>query len=193
MSYYNHHTPAAPDGTPTAGGSTHGSGAIPSGERTYGRSGERRDRRSSDYAMNVDSTAAIDMSIYAQPLQQLQQQMQPDYNSYSTTTAQAVDPWSFNHANLLANLSQLPPDLLPSLLPQMQMNQMQYHADSRVTAQNMPNAAAAAALVAAAAAAVAGATAPMTAIGRQPLQSEHAFAMPAPPLRRQPGGSQVGA
>ncbi|KAJ2064668.1 hypothetical protein GGI17_000810 [Coemansia sp. S146] len=180
MSYYNHHTQAPPDGTPT--------GVAPSaGERTYTRSGERRDRRSSDYAMNVDSLAVGDMSMYAQPQQQPLVPMQADYHSYSTTTAQMIDPWSFNHANLLSHLSQLPPDLLPSLLPQM--NQMQYHANSRMTAQNMPNAAMAAVAAAAAAAA---ASASMAGIGRQPLPSEHTFAMPAIPLHRQPGSTKVG-
>ncbi|KAJ2859694.1 hypothetical protein GGH94_005967, partial [Coemansia aciculifera] len=180
MSYYNHHTQAPPDGTPT--------GVAPSaGERTYTRSGERRDRRSSDYAMNVDSLAVGDMSMYAQPQQQPLVPMQPDYHSYSTTTAQMIDPWSFNHANLLSHLSQLPPDLLPSLLPQM--NQMQYHANSRMTAQNMPNAAMAAVAAAAAAAA---ASASMAGIGRQPLPNEHNFAMPAIPLHRQPGSTKVG-
>ncbi|KAJ2010795.1 hypothetical protein GGI14_006338, partial [Coemansia sp. S680] len=146
MSYYNHHTQAPPDGTPTGG--------VPStGDRTYTRSGERRDRRSSDYAMNVDSLPVGDMSMYAQPpLQQQLVPMQPDYHSYSTTTAQMIDPWSFNHAHLLSHLSQLPPDLFPSLVPQM--NQMQYHANSRMTAQNMSNAAAMAAVAAAAAASV---------------------------------------
>ncbi|KAJ2028055.1 hypothetical protein H4S03_007992 [Coemansia sp. S3946] len=111
--------------------------------------------------------------------------MQPDYHSYSTTTAQMIDPWSFNHAHLLSHLSQLPPDLFPSLVPQM--NQMQYHANSRMTAQNMSNAAAMAAVAAAAAASVS-----MAGIGRQPLSNEHTFAMPAIPLHRQPSGTKVG-
>ncbi|KAJ1884029.1 hypothetical protein LPJ71_009858, partial [Coemansia sp. S17] len=109
--------------------------------------------------------------------------MQPDYHSYSTTTAQMIDPWSFNHAHLLSHLSQLPPDLFPSLMPQM--NQMQYHANSRMTAQNMSNAAAMAAVAAAAAASVS-----MAGIGRQPLSNEHSFAMPAIPLHRQPSGTK---
>ncbi|KAJ2771597.1 hypothetical protein GGI18_005013, partial [Coemansia linderi] len=109
MSYYNHHTQPLPAGEP--------SGAAPgSGDRTFARSGERRDRRSSDYAMNVDATGVADLSMYAQPSQQQPLvPMQSDYHSYATTTAQMIDPWSFNHANLLSHLSQLPPDLLPSL------------------------------------------------------------------------------
>ncbi|KAJ2519549.1 hypothetical protein GGI11_002541, partial [Coemansia sp. RSA 2049] len=71
-----------------------------------------------------------------------------DYYPYATTTVQMVDPWAFNHANILANLSQLPPDLLPSLMSQVRQQQHQQQNSS----QNM-NALAAAA---AAAAAVAG-------------------------------------
>ncbi|KAJ2156899.1 hypothetical protein GGF46_004875 [Coemansia sp. RSA 552] len=48
-----------------------------------------------------------------------------NYYTYATTTAQMVDPWAFNHASLMANLSQLPPDLLPTLLPQIQQQQQQ--------------------------------------------------------------------
>ncbi|KAJ2755587.1 hypothetical protein IWQ56_006400, partial [Coemansia nantahalensis] len=74
--------------------------------------------------------------------QQQQQQQYQDYYSYATTTAQMVDPWAFNHASLLANLSQLPPDLLPSLLPQLSQG-------GHISAQGMSALAAAAAAAAA--------------------------------------------
>ncbi|KAJ2007948.1 hypothetical protein GGI04_001320 [Coemansia thaxteri] len=136
----------------------------------YTAAGERRDRRSSDYTMNIDSTTAGDMSVYGQQQAAQVGQIPPtDYQSYSTTTAQLVDPWSFNHANLISNLSQLPADLLPSLIPQVPMNQMQYLGNSHMTAQNISAALAAASMTAA----------------RQAVPGEHGFAMPALPVHRQ--------
>ncbi|PIA15037.1 hypothetical protein COEREDRAFT_82252 [Coemansia reversa NRRL 1564] len=105
------------------------------------------------------------------------------YYSYATTTAHIVDPWSFNHATLLANLSQLPPDLLSSLLPRL--SQAQQQQDPQIAAQKMS--ALAAAAVAAAAAATAG---PMgtaqTQQAQHSMHTDHTFAGPVVPLQQRP-------
>ncbi|KAJ2550183.1 hypothetical protein IWW35_003416, partial [Coemansia sp. RSA 1878] len=97
------------------------SGYNASGNAPGRKSGERRRRKSSTYAMNIDPPNEY-QSAYdnngQQSISTYQSQVSGrsnDYYAYATTTAQMVDPWAFNHANLLANLSQLPPDLLPSL------------------------------------------------------------------------------
>ncbi|KAJ2817297.1 hypothetical protein IWW50_006218, partial [Coemansia erecta] len=135
--------------------------------------------------MNIDTPneyqPASPYGSAQQSISTFQQQQQPhvsgrgsDYYAYSTTTAQMVDPWAFNHANLLANLSQLPPDLLPTLLPQIQQQQ-----------QNAPNMSA---LAAAAAVAAASGVVPMNTQQQQQQHQMHAdrpFAVPAVPLHRQ--------
>ncbi|KAJ1941301.1 hypothetical protein FBU59_003538, partial [Linderina macrospora] len=164
----------------------------------------RRRRRSSTYAMHVDSPydyqqprSAVQTSFTIPPppqqqqqqhqhQQQQQQQFTPAYNdyyTYATTTAQMVDPWAFNHANLLANLSQLPPDLLPSLMPQLSnQNQQQQQPPRIASAQSMS------ALAAAAAAAVAAASGdPIQQQQQQTMHVDHTFAVPAVPAHRQFG------
>ncbi|KAJ2547029.1 hypothetical protein EV175_005380, partial [Coemansia sp. RSA 1933] len=107
-------------------------------------------RRKSSFAMDVDTPPTVNrqQQTYqnANAYQETQQypQAQGDYYPYAITTVQMVDPWAWNHANLLANLSQLPPDLLPSIM--QQTNHQQQNGS-----QNM-NALAAAAAVAAVAA-----------------------------------------
>ncbi|KAJ1906241.1 hypothetical protein LPJ81_001455 [Coemansia sp. IMI 209127] len=83
-----------------------------------------RTRRKSSVTMNVDTPPSIERQQQTYQnlgtFQNSQQhaQVQGDYYPYATTTVQMVDPWAFNHANLLANLSQLPPELLPSIMQQ---------------------------------------------------------------------------
>ncbi|KAJ1936844.1 hypothetical protein GGF37_005445, partial [Kickxella alabastrina] len=102
----------------------------------------RRRRRSSGYAMNVDTpTTQPNYAYHHQQQQQHPQYGLPspnDYISYATTTAHMVDPWSMNHATLLANLSRLPPELLPSLLPQInQLQQHQQHQNQQIAGPNI--------------------------------------------------------
>ncbi|KAJ2841047.1 hypothetical protein GGI22_008076, partial [Coemansia erecta] len=83
-----------------------------------------RTRRKSSVTMNVDTPPSKERQQQTYQdlgtFQNSQQypQVQGDYYPYATTTVQMVDPWAFNHANLLANLSQLPPELLPSIMQQ---------------------------------------------------------------------------
>ncbi|KAJ1809013.1 hypothetical protein LPJ77_001955 [Coemansia sp. RSA 2523] len=155
------------------------SGYNASGNAPGRKSGERRRRKSSTYAMNIDPPNEY-QSAYdnngQQSISTYQSQVSGrsnDYYAYATTTAQMVDPWAFNHANLLANLSQLPPDLLPSLLPQMQLQQ--------------PGAPSMAALAAAAAVAAANVV-PMN-TPQQQMHADRQFAAPAVPLHRQTNGA----
>ncbi|KAJ2726261.1 hypothetical protein GGI07_000738 [Coemansia sp. Benny D115] len=156
-----------------------------------GTDDQRRRRKSSAYAMHVDAPSSQQQQPYHHPSQQQQQHQQQqlnsaqplpaaqsDYFSYATTTAHMIDPWAFNHATLLANLSQLPPDLLPSLLPQISQIQQQ-QPSSIMTTTNMSALAAAAAVAAAAAAA----GAPLGSVNQQqqPMQVDHSFAVPAIP------------
>ncbi|KAJ1770477.1 hypothetical protein IW140_004255 [Coemansia sp. RSA 1813] len=95
-------------------------------------------RRKSSFAMNVDTPPSAEhhQQQNCQNLGTFQntQQYTPiqgDYYPYATTTVQMVDPWAFNHANLLANLSQLPPDLLPSIMSQANQQQQQHQNGSQ--------------------------------------------------------------
>ncbi|KAJ1839186.1 hypothetical protein LPJ73_006848, partial [Coemansia sp. RSA 2703] len=131
----------------------------------------RRRRTSSSYAMNVDVPSVQHNTAHEATAAAATQN---DYFSYATTTAQAIDRWSFNHANIMSNLSQLPPDLLPSLLPQLGQ-QLQHSA--LLAAPGIS-------------ALVAAATAQQVQQAQQTMhpkamQAEHTFAVPAVPIHRQ--------
>ncbi|KAJ2697440.1 hypothetical protein H4R19_005664, partial [Coemansia spiralis] len=134
------------------------------------------------YAPQPTATGYETAQLPPQPQAVLQQQQQyPDYYTYATTTAQMVDPWAFNHASLLATLSQLPPDLLPSLLPHMNQS-------GHISAQGVSALAAAAAAAAATVPAMGGVQQPP-----QQLYPDHVFAVPAVPLHQQHGGAAANA
>ncbi|KAJ2083971.1 hypothetical protein H4R24_000414 [Coemansia sp. RSA 988] len=162
-----------------------------SGDLSSHKSGGRRRRKTSTYAMNIDTpvndyqTGSNKSYSTMQPQQQNHEHaptQENGYYSYATTTAQMVDPWTFNHATLLANLSQLPPDLLSLLLPQL--SQAQQQQNPQLAAQNIS------ALAAAAAAAAAAATATVVPVGAAQMQhslhGDHTFAGPVVSLQQLP-------
>ncbi|KAJ1730831.1 hypothetical protein LPJ61_002818 [Coemansia biformis] len=161
--------------------------------------GGRRRRRSSAHAMNIDepshdyqpqsAVAGYDDGRVLPSVPQQPPMQQHDYFTYATTTAQMVDPWAFNHASLLANLSQLPPDLLPSLLPQMNLGQQQLQPNPHIPAQGMSALAAAAAAAAATVPAIGGVQFQPQPQPQQRLHADHAFAIPAVPPHQQQGGT----
>ncbi|KAJ1986851.1 hypothetical protein GGI25_004670 [Coemansia spiralis] len=154
-----------------------------SGAHMYNK--DNRTHRKASYVMDIDTpTPEHQQSSTVQPsydhMQQSYQQigsfqntqyapMQSDYYSYGMTTVQMVDPWAFNHASLLANLSQLPPDLLPSFMPHINNQQQQPQQNGT---QNM-TALAAAAAVAAAAAAASGSVPGASIPNQQLIQNQH--------------------
>ncbi|KAJ1751087.1 hypothetical protein LPJ79_002364 [Coemansia sp. RSA 1821] len=189
------------EGYAAANGASDGYSAANAGNDTAApNNATRRRRKSSTYAMNIDPPNAEYQSENTQqhPLstfqpanlnQQNGSSRSYDGYTYATTTAQMVDPWAFNHAQILANLSQLPPDLLPSLLPHIQQQQQQL-GNSNLGGQSMTALAAAAAVAAAATAvSVGNPTHPVQ--QQQQMHADHNFAVPAIPQHRQQAANNV--